>query len=194
MDTVRNLEQLQALMGTNHIIPNALPFYGHKAPIGVINEACLSQHYPCIFYIEGIRYNCIEQYMMAMKTRVFRDAATEARIMASTSPMEQKILGRQVSSFDDAVWRSVAVQVVTLGNIAKFAQNIPLQKFLLSTGDAVLIEASPTDKIWGIGRGAEAAKDITLWRGSNLLGFALMEVRQRIIELTRPLVIPPYVT
>ncbi|MFM7927100.1 MAG: NADAR family protein, partial [Pirellula sp.] len=89
-------------------------------------------------------------------------------------------LGRKVRGFKDEVWVANARRIVTEGNIAKFSQNEGLKSFLLATGTKVLVEASPYDRIWGIGLGAEdpKAKHPTTWQGENLLGFALMDVRE----------------
>ena len=75
------------------------------------------------------------------------------------------------------------MDIVVAGNLAKFEQNVALERYLLGTGDAVLVEASPRDRIWGIGMGASNpdAQNPERWRGGNLLGFALMEVRARLM-------------
>lgn len=183
MDRARSYEQLVSLSGGVNIIPHAFPFHGHKQKAeGVVDSSCLSQWYPCVFIFNGIQYNCAEQFMMACKANFFGDHASLKLILASSDPNEQKKIGRRVTPFDVEKWNHYGQMYVILGNLCKFTQNEPLQRFLLSTMPSVLIEASPRDTIWGVGRGADNARDLSLWRGKNLLGFALMEVRQRIID------------
>lgn len=157
-------------------------FWGHHEKSGKVTKACLSQWYPCFFTIDGVRYSTAEQYMMAEKARLMGDEACREAIMATSDPNEIKALGRQVDNFDETLWNKEKSRVVEKGNLAKFSQNEALKTFLLSTEDKVLVEASPYDSIWGIGLRAEdaEAQDPRQWKGSNLLGFALMKVRQTI--------------
>jgi len=134
------------------------------------------------FKLEGIRYNCVEQYMMAEKARLFGDHSTLKRIMSSSDPATQKRLGRSVAGFKSSLWDGVRYQVVFRGNLEKYRQNPELRKLLLETGNDKLVEASPEDKIWGIGmrkdeRGVENPKN---WKGQNLLGKAITQVRETI--------------
>ena len=94
-------------------------------------------------------------------------------------PSAAKALGRKVRGFVDEQWRAARMEIVVRGNSAKFSQHAGLRDHLLKTGDAILVEAAPRDRIWGIGLGAknEKASNPAQWRGLNLLGFALMEVR-----------------
>ena len=120
--------------------------------------------------------------MMAAKARTFADAETFGKIMRTSKPKLIKSLGRQVKNFDERTWDAVKYDVVVDGNMAKFSQNPELKSFLLSTGDAKLVEASPVDRIWGVGL-AENDPGITdeaKWQGLNLLGKALMNVRARL--------------
>ena len=116
---------------------------------------------------------------MASKARVFSDDESLERILKAPDPKTAKALGRTVKNFDGDVWSANCRRLVTDGNIAKFGQNPELRGFLLATGDKVLVEASPFDRIWGIGLRAtdEKAKHPQSWEGQNLLGFALMDVR-----------------
>ena len=141
-----------------------------------------SQWHPSTFEIGGITYSCCEQYMMAEKARLFGDEATLEKIMATASPKEQKALGREVSPFDGAKWTRVCRDIVYRGNLAKFSQNADLLAQLLATGDKILVEASPTDLVWGIGLAAkdEKATDPSQWRGKNWLGEALIQVRREL--------------
>jgi hypothetical protein len=151
---------------------------------GVVDRSCLSQWFPRAFEVNGIRYATAEHFMMASKARLFGDDATLAKILSSPSPADAKKLGRAVRNFDGARWEAARRDVVVSGNIAKFSQNRDLGVFLAGTAPAVLVEASPRDTIWGIGLGASnpLARDPSRWRGHNLLGFALMRVRDALAE------------
>lgn len=138
-----------------------------------------SQWAACGLVIDGVFYNCAEQYMMAKKALVFRDLVQHQRIMASSSPSDQKAFGRLVEGFRQDVWDSVSRDVVRTASLVKF--NLPrFRRALLATNDLTLVEASPTDVIWGIGYSEmdpEAAQR-SGWRGTNWLGEVLMDVRR----------------
>jgi ribA/ribD-fused uncharacterized protein len=138
-----------------------------------------SQWHPANFAVDGIPYNCCEQFMMAEKARVFGDSDALARIMAANNPRDQKALGRKVCGFDAQTWDSVCRGVVYTGNLARFSQDQALAELLLATGGKTIVEASPTDRIWGIGLSQDdpRAADPAQWRGKNWLGIALMQVR-----------------
>lgn len=159
-----------------------LCFWGHRGKPGQVGKGCFSQWYPAGFELDGQRYATAEHWMMAGKARLFGDAAIAARILASDDPAEAKALGRKIAGFDETRWVEHRYALVVAGNLAKFEQNPALGAFLLATGERVLVEASPVDAIWGIGLAADHA-DATRperWRGLNLLGFALMDVRARL--------------
>jgi ribA/ribD-fused uncharacterized protein len=141
-----------------------------------------SQWYKCRFEIDRVTFNCAEQYMMAEKARIFGDAQIEAKVLAATDPREQKALGRRVRNFDEARWNSVCREIVYAGNLAKFSQDERLAEVLLNTGHRTIVEASPTDAIWGIGLAKDHpdAQVPARWRGTNWLGVALMQVRDTI--------------
>lgn len=122
--------------------------------------------------------------MMAEKARLFEDEETLSKILNCNSPAEAKKLGRQVRNFDDKMWKAHRYEIVKRGNIYKFSQNEDLKTFLLKTENRVLVEASPYDRIWGIGlsKNSDKANYPEQWRGLNLLGFVLMEVRDEILE------------
>lgn len=160
-----------------------LHFWGHRPrPDGRIGAGCLSQWWPSPFVVDGVRYATAEHWMMAGKARLFGDAEAERRVLAAEHPAEAKKVGRLVRGFDDAVWTRERFRLVVEGSVHKFAADDDLGMFLLGTGERVLVEASPVDRIWGIGLAAddEAASDPERWRGLNLLGFALMEARERL--------------
>lgn len=155
-----------------------------------------SQWHAAGFEIDGRRYNCAEQWMMAEKARLFGDDRRLAMILSATSPKEQKALGRQVAGFDAQIWESKCRSVVFRGNHAKFTQNPGLEKLILDTGELKLVEASPMDRVWGIGL-SEDHPDATRpgsWRGKNWLGEALMKVRASIRDGREAVIAPtcPY--
>ena len=152
-----------------------------------------SQWHPASFTLDGIQYNCCEQYMMAEKARVFRDDDALAHILACTNPRDQKAAGRKVKGFDAQVWDSVCRGIVYTGNLARFSQDPSLKSQLLDTGDRTIVEASQVDCIWGIGLAQDDPRslDPALWRGKNWLGIALMQVRDTLArargdELSEP--------
>ena len=165
-------------------------FYSHKGE-GEIDKRCLSQWYECQFEVEGIKYNTAEQYMMAQKALLFEDQEIYEKIMASKDPKEYKSLGRQIKNFSNEKWNPKKFDIVKKGNVAKFSQNENLKQFLLNTKDKILVEASPTDNIWGIGM-SENDKDIldeSKWKGENLLGKAIMKAREFLKKENLPKVI-----
>lgn len=164
--------------------PELLLFYGHKVT-DPVTETCLSQWYPCQFEVDSVKYTSAEQYMMAEKARLFGDEKIRTEILRTSDPRKCKALGRKVKNFDKAVWDKRKENIVRNGNFEKFMQNSALRSFLLSTGDKVLVEASPTDRVWGIGLGKNNpdALDPKKWRGQNLLGFILMAVRNEMAIL-----------
>ncbi len=170
--------------------PKWLHFWGHTpAKDGSLAKTCFSQWWAGHpFVIDGITYATAEHWMMAEKARLFDDTATLAEILAAKSPALAKKLGRKVANFDDAIWLTARWDIVLRGNFSKFSQHADLKAFLLHTGDRVIVEASPFDKIWGIGMAATHAnaENPAQWNGLNLLGFALMEVRERLGKERQP--------
>lgn len=164
--------------------PKWLFFWGHQpAKNGSVTSSCFSQWWSGhSFIIDDVRYATAEHFMMAGKARLFKDAETLAAILKAKSAAVAKKLGRQVKGFEEARWLQARWDIVVQGNLAKFSQHSELQEFLLQTGDRVLVEASPFDRIWGIGMAAttDGAENPAQWNGLNLLGFALMEVRDRL--------------
>jgi ribA/ribD-fused uncharacterized protein len=178
----RTREELAQLLDSGARV-KFLHFWGHRPRSdGSVGAGCLSQWWPSPFTVEGRRYATAEHWMMAAKARLFGDAETEGRILAAGTPAEAKKLGRLVGGFDEAVWVRERFGVVVEGSVHKFAAHEDLRAFLLGTGDRVLVESSPLDRVWGTGLAAtdEGASDPGRWRGLNLLGFALMEARQRL--------------
>lgn len=158
-------------------------FWGHTPKReGTVDASCLSQWFPIEFSIDGVRYATAEHFMMAEKARLFRDDEALARILVAPTPADAKAVGREVRGYDDAAWEAARFAAVVRGNLAKFGQNEAPRAFLLGTGERILVEASPRDRVWGIGMGASNpdARDPARWRGRNLLGFALMAAREEL--------------
>lgn len=157
-----------------------LHFWGHHPRPGqTVGPHLLSQWWPCSFTWEGVTLPSAEHGMMLAKARLFGDEEIAAKILATSAPDAAKRLGRKVRGFNTDKWEGAREDIVTSVNVAKFGQDPERLAYLLSTGDCVLIEASPSDTIWGIGL-AESdprAKSPLEWRGLNLLGFALMRAR-----------------
>lgn len=160
-------------------------FWGHQpASDGKITKSCLSQWWPAEFKINEVTYFSAEHYMMAEKARIFNDFTMLEKILHTQSPKQVKQFGREVKNFDKNIWEQHREEVIKRGNIAKFSQNKELKEYLLSTKNKVLVEASPLDKIWGIGLSEQEkdAQNPLLWKGLNLLGFVLMEVRDELYK------------
>ncbi len=133
---------------------------------------------------EELTFNCAEQYMMFKKASLFNDFDSANKIMRTRYPIEQKKFGRDVKGFDEQLWNEVKMDVVFNGNLLKFSDNKDLEDLLLSTKGTTLVEASPIDKIWGIGLDESTARitPVSKWMGENLLGIVLTDVRDFIIE------------
>ena len=158
-------------------------FWGHQpSKDGKISKSCFSQWFDSTFVIDDIAYQTAEHWMMAAKARLFGDDESLAKILEATDPKTAKALGRTVKNFDDDDWKANARRLVTEGNLAKFGQNEELKAFLLATNNLVLVEASPYDRIWGIGLKADddRANSPMTWLGQNLLGFVLMDAREKL--------------
>ena len=155
-------------------------FWGHqKSKDGSITKSCFSQWWPSPFSAHEIQFATAEHYMMYRKALLFGDAVAAEAVLKAATPKEAKALGRKVRGYDEGTWLRNREEIVYSGNLLKFSQNDSLSTFLLSTGDSILVEASPVDPIWGIGL-AEGSVDALFperWPGLNLLGFALIQVR-----------------
>ncbi len=132
------------------------------------------------FVLDGVTYNCVEQYMMQKKALCFGDTATADKIMATADPHDQKRYGREVNGYVDAKWAAVRYDIVLRAVIEKYRQNPDLRAKLMATGNLIMVEASPKDVVWGIGLGARDpdATRPEKWRGTNLLGKATTEARE----------------
>lgn len=157
-------------------------FWKHQSAGIEPTAACFSQWYPSPFEVDGVRYPTAEHFMMVQKAGLFGDMDTREQILRAPTSSAAKSLGRHVRGFREEDWIDHRFEIVVRGNEAKFAQHRGLGIFLRQTAPKVLVEASPFDQIWGIGLRDDnlMAIDPNHWRGLNLLGFALMEVRARL--------------
>lgn len=158
-------------------------FWGHRPQRdGSIGTGCLSQWWPSVFTVDSVPFTTAEHYMMWRKARLFGDEEAAQRIVVAGHPRQAKMLGRRVRGFDEQTWADQRLTIVTEASLAKFGQRPELRDFLVGTGERILVEASPTDRVWGIGLAAtdERTADPAQWRGLNLLGFALMAAREQL--------------
>ena len=158
-------------------------FWGHQPNKGgSISKTCFSQWWLSSFEVDKVIYKTAEHWMMAQKAELFKDNEVLEKILQAKSPAEAKKLGREVKNYNENLWLAARYDIVKQGNYHKFSQNPELKTFLLNTKDRVLVEASPVDAIWGIGMAGDH-KDVLdpeKWQGLNLLGLALMEVRDEL--------------
>ena len=178
------------LLALDHPVKYLL-FWGHRPQRdGSVGAGCLSQWWPASFTTDGETFRTAEHYMMWRKATLFGDTASAARILAAGHPRDAKMLGRGVTGFDEQVWVDQRFNIVVAASLAKFGQHSDLRAWLTGTGDRVLVEASPADRVWGIGlaAGDAAASDPRRWRGLNLLGFALMQARATLADVSAPAV------
>jgi ribA/ribD-fused uncharacterized protein len=158
-------------------------FWGHQPSAdGSVTKSCFSQWWKDGFTVKNEVFKTAEHWMMAEKARIFNDEESRQKILLVNHPDHAKKLGRQVKNFNADIWNEHKLNIVIQGNYHKFSQHKDLQQFLINTKNRILVEASPRDRIWGIGMSEnnEKAMNPNLWRGQNLLGFALMEVRDRL--------------
>lgn len=145
-----------------------------------LSPSCLSQWCPARFEVDGVVFRCAEQAMMHGKALLFGDRETADRIAASRTAFQAQILGRAVRGFDESAWIEHREEIVFRANLAKFSQDPALGGYLRSTRGSVLVESSTTDLVWGAGVSEDhpRAADPRRWPGLNLLGQALMRVRE----------------
>lgn len=181
-----NLEKLRKEYNAGEKL-KFLFFWGHQpSKDGSISKSCFSQWWKSDFLENMDLYCCTEQYMMAGKAKLFNDEEVFEEIMKCKDPKKIKSLGRKVKNFDEEKWNKAKIDIVFKGNYLKFTQNKDLKEFLLSTENRIIVEASPYDAVWGIkmSENDEFVNNPLKWKGENLLGFILMEVRDEIKKQT----------
>lgn len=178
MEDTQHIEDLRSRFNRGEKL-DILFFLGHEPAAHGINDSCFSQWHESPFVVDGERYLTAEHFMMAEKARLFCDEEIRQQILAAPTSALTKSLGRKVRGFDETIWRQNRFAIVVRANEAKFTQNSALARFLVGTGSRILAEADSMDRVWGIGLGQEdeRVKNPNQWRGLDLLGFALMQVR-----------------
>ncbi len=179
IDTIKTRSELVDYVNSGNKV-KYLPFWGHTPrDKHAICKSCLSQWYDAPFKRDGVLYKTAEHYMMAGKAKLFNDYHAYKKILQSPHPKAAKSIGREIIDFSEEVWLEQRFAIVVAANIAKFSYHPALRAYLLNTNDRVLVEASPVDSIWGIGLAADHqdVENPDKWQGLNLLGFALMHVR-----------------
>lgn len=143
------------------------------------SDSPFSNFYKCKFRVDNIDFFSSEQYFMYKKAMAFMDAETAELILKTKLPWEAKKLGRQVKNFNKKEWDEMCQKIMYDAVHHKFTQNQSLLKVLMATGNTKFIEASPFDKIWGIGLTEEDAKKTPEenWLGTNFLGIVLTQLR-----------------
>ena len=148
-------------------------------------DGYLSNWHPSNFTCAGQQFSSLEQDMMYQKALGFHDDNIAAEILSTDDVAEIKALGRQVAGYDDHIWNGLRQIIVYEGLLAKFSQNETLKEKLLATGTATLAECAVKDRIWGTGLAMDDPDrlDMSKWTGQNLLGYALMMVREKLSKL-----------
>lgn len=142
----------------------------------------LSNWYPSDFSYKGITFSSMEQYMMYQKAVCFGDKEVASQILKTNDVATIKSLGRSVSNYNENYWNGVRQIIVYDGLFEKFSQNEDLKEKLKATGASILAECAVKDIIWGIGLSMKDTDrfDVSKWKGKNLLGYALMMVREKL--------------
>jgi ribA/ribD-fused uncharacterized protein len=151
------------------------------------NDSPYSQWHKANFKLNNTEYSSAEQFMMAKKAELFGDEEIKKQILSTTNVRKQKELGRQVKNFDESKWNENKIKIVYIANNLKFNQNEELKAELLETQGKYIVEASPVDAIWGIGVAPEDPKRFNRakWRGQNLLGKILTQLREDILTMKK---------
>lgn len=143
-----------------------------------------SNFHACQFQVHGVTFTSSEQLFMYCKARYFNDIDIANKILNVDTPKTVKALGRKVVGFNGTQWDKIKYDLMCIACYHKFSQNDKLKKSLMETKDTALVEASPTDCIWGIGMDVKHPdiENPQKWRGQNLLGKALDHVRNVLMD------------
>ena len=160
----------------NSLKPAIIPFYGW--------QDLLSNHHPAGFTVKGLRFQNSEMFLMYCKAKLFEDHATAEKILNCQTAQGCKILGRLVTPYDDNFWKTKRRPIAYRGCLQKAIEHLNIREFLLSTGNAILVEASGTDRDWGAGLTKDDPRiyDPTQWEGANIQGEVWMQVRRKLQE------------
>lgn len=144
----------------------------------------LSNWFSSPFDLDGMHFTSVEQYIMYRKCKIFGDEISAKAVLATEDTATQQAIGRKAAGYIGSIWAGMRQMVVLRGLMAKFSQNEDLKQKLLDTGDAYLVECAGSDKIWACGIRLNDDKRFNAenWTGDNILGFALMEVREMLRE------------
>ena len=142
----------------------------------------LSNWYLSDYIVNGVSFSSMEQFMMYRKAVCFNDETVAEQILSTSDVAKIKALGRRVSNYDESMWNGIRQITVYEGLLAKFSQNEDLKAKIKATGNAILAECAVKDRIWGIGLSMKNPDRFNKakWNGQNLLGYALMMVRERL--------------
>jgi conserved hypothetical protein, ribA/ribD-fused len=158
---------------------NVISFWGEHNKFGEF-----SNFYPSEFKINvdniDYKFNCSEQAFMFFKALFFSDEDVASEILKETNPKKIKALGRRVKNFNEQRWTNASYNIMKKVVLAKFNQDKHCKRLLLATGDSILVEASPYDKIWGVGVRYPESSNPSNWKGKNQLGEILMTVREEL--------------
>lgn len=144
----------------------------------------LSNWFMADFCVGDVTFSSMEQYMMYQKAVLFQDTDIAEEILKTSDVGKVKALGRSVKNYEDVIWNGMRQVAVYQGLLEKFRQNEELKQSLLATGNHMIAECAVQDKIWGIGLSMKDDRrfDLREWQGQNLLGFALMCVREELSD------------
>jgi len=151
------------------------------------NDSPFSQWHKAKFQLNDIEYSSAEQFMMAKKAELFGDNQIKEEILSTNNVRKQKELGRKVRHFDEEIWNNSKIKIVYIANNLKFSQNQELKSKLIETEGKYIVEASPVDAIWGIGMAPDDPRRFNRdkWRGQNLLGKVLTQLREDILQMIK---------
>lgn len=155
---------------------NLVTFWNTSGEFG-----CFSNWKKSIFKVGEIEFYNMEQFIMYQKALLFGDVEVAEKILKEKNPKEIKKFGREVKNFNAEIWSRNLFHLCSVGMVEKFNQNPDMKNILISTGNKTIVEASPYDKIWGIGM-SETDEDIlnmSKW-GENILGKMLCYTRNLI--------------
>ena len=167
--------------------PKYVFFWGHTPNGSGVGKHVLSQWWPARFTVDGDTYISAEHYMMAEKARLFGDEETRSSILATSKPGAARRWAAPCAASTRNVGSGIASTSSSEPAVRSSGRTPMLAAYLAETGDKVLVEASPVDRVWGIGLAADdpRAERPAEWQGLNLLGFALMRARTMLAERER---------